>query len=200
MTGETTTDPAIEALKNGEADRQATELAQKKREAAQKEAARWQRELDTLMDRVSHPERDVEYVDLATGQPVPPVVEDGVDMAPPGSLAMPLFFSRAQAAEINQMLARKNEIYTAMADLKASVEKSPDQTGYVKFQVDQLATEMGVLMRKLYATLTARPEITEEWLHENEDKWRPVDLGTLIRRYNQRGEEVMARIALFRVK
>ena len=164
------------------------------------EAMKWQRELDTLMDRVSHPERDVEYVDLATGQPVPPVVEDGVDMAPPGSLAMPLFFSRAQVAEINQMLARKNEILAAMADLKASVEKSPDQAGYVKFQIDQLATEMGVLMRKLYATLTARPEITEEWLHENEDKWRPVDLNTLIRRYNQRGEEVMARIALFRVK
>ena len=197
MNADTVMPPAIEALKNGETDRKAADLEEKKREEVIAEAARWQRELDTLMDRASHPERNVEYIDLTTGQPVQPVIEGGIEMAPPGTLAMPMFFSRAQISEIGDLLTRENEIVAEMADLKSALSKPDVDAGYIKFRSGQLADELGLTMRKLYARLTARAEITEDWLHENEDKWRPIDLNTMIARYNQRGTEAMARVRSF---
>jgi len=190
-------DPAIAALKSREAERVAAEREQQKREEVDKEAARWQREIDTLMDRVSHPERNVECVDLTTGQPVPPVTEDSVQRAPPGALEMPLFFTRAKSAEITALLDRKQELLGAMRELASQPPAPGQDAGYTKYQSDQYARELGGIMRKLYAALTANPYITEEWLAENEDKWRPVDLKALIHRYQQRGAEAMARVRSF---
>jgi hypothetical protein len=190
MTGEEVPQPDVDWNK---VDREVEAKKAVMAAAQQAEAARWQGEIDTLMGRVAHPERAVEYIDLDTGMPVPGPADN--------TLAMPKYYSKRQEDEILSWLARKNEIIGEMSDLsKIPPDTPPDQAEQAAFQINQLAEELGVIGQRLYAALTANPLITEEWLATNPDKWRPVDLAALIGRFEARNIEVMAQLRAFRGK
>jgi hypothetical protein len=183
---------ALEALKSGEADRVIAEQNRIKAEEAQAEAAKWQREIDTLMGRASHPEREVEYVDLDTGK--------AVTEAGPNRIAVCLYHSQAEIDEIAQKINRKNAIIDEIGAIINSTIETPEQSAQASHQADELKGELGAIIRRLYTLLTANPLITEDWLSENPDKWRPADLNILVGRLEQQNLEVMARIRSFRGK
>lgn len=171
-----------------------------KTEAALEEAARWQGEIDTLMGRAAHPERAVEYIDLDTGRVVDPLMVDGLPRTPAGAIATPLNFSKGTNEEIAQLLSRRTELMMEIADLVDSKPETADQAAEAQYQLGQLKIELDLKMIRLYALLTANPNITENWLMQNAGSWNPSDLIVLINRYQQRGNMVMAEIRKFRHK
>jgi hypothetical protein len=173
-----------------ETDRQIAEKEQAIKEKQQAEASRWQGEIDVLSGRASHPERDVEHVDLDTGK----VVTGPTDNA----IAMPLYFSQSDQDEIGTLLQRRNRIVADITDLIETPAENPDQTSYASQKADELKAELGAVARRLYVLLTANPLITEDWLAENPTSWRPRDLGVLIARFEERNAEVVERIRRFR--
>ena len=171
-------------------DRELAEKEQVAKEAARAEAVKWQSEIDTLMGRADHPEREVEYIDLDTGIPVPESTTN--------TIAMCRFHSQADIDEISQKINRKNQIIREIGDLINAKMTSPEQVAQATAQANELKGELGALIRRLYALLTANPLITEDWLAENPDKWRPADLNVLVGRLEQQNLEVMARVRSFR--
>jgi hypothetical protein len=165
----------------------------KKQQVAEKRAEevdRWQGEIDTLMGRASHPEHDVEYIDLDTGKPVPASTDTAI--------AMPLYFSKSDQDEIEALLARRNQLVEDIGKLVDTLAESPDQAAYASHRADELKGELGAMVRRLYTLMTANPLITEDWLAENTAAWRPRDLATLITRFEQRNVEVVEQIRKFR--
>ena len=171
-------------------DREVVKQNQKKAEEARIEAVKWQSEIDTLMGRADHPEREVEYIDLDTGLPVPEATTN--------TIAMCRFHSQAEIEEISRKINRKNQIVREIGDLLNAKISSPEQISQATAQADELKGELGATIRRLYTLLTANPLITEDWLAENPDKWRPADLNVLVGRLEQQNLEVMARVRSFR--
>ena len=190
MSGEAFVPPADDWK---ETDRRIANKKNVQTEAERAEAARWQGEIETLTGRASHPENDVEYIDLDTGKPA----------AAPASntIAMPLWLSKADQDEIEALLDRRNSIVEDIGKiLDMANDAAPDQVAYANPRADELKGELGSIARRLYALLTANPLITEDWLAENTASWRPRDLSILIARFEQRNIEVMVQIQRFRRK
>ena len=164
--------------------------SQEEQKAAQVEAAKWQREIDILTGRATHPENDVEYVDLDTGKVLTEPAKNAI--------AMPLYFSKATQDELEALIKRREEIMRQITVLMDAVAKNPEEAPLANFQTGELKAELGALSRRLYSRLTANPLISEEWLAENTDKWRPRDLNTLIGRWERRNMEVVTRMMAFR--
>jgi len=191
MSGEAFVPPADDWK---ETDQRIADKKKVQTEAERAEAARWQGEIDTLMGRASHPEHDVEHIDLDTGKPVP---------SPTGNtIAMPLWFSKADQDEIEALLNRRNSIVEDIGKILDTEgnDITPDQVAYASHRADELKGELGSIARGLYALLTANPLITEDWLAENTNAWRPRDLTILIARFERRNIEVVKEIQRFRLK
>lgn len=170
--------------------RQISEKEKAAEEARRQEAAKWQGEIDILSGRASHPERDVEHIDLDTGKAAPGPTDN--------TIAMPLYFSQSDQDEIGSLLQRRNRIVVDITELLEAPAESPEQTTYATHKADELKGELGAIARRLYTLLTANPLITEDWLAENPTSWRPRDLGILIARFEERNAEVVERIRFLR--
>jgi hypothetical protein len=174
-----------------EIDRQIAEKEKATQGAREEEVHQWEVVINILTDRATHPGRNVEYIDLDTGEPVSGPIK--------GAIPMPKRFNQATQNAITTLLTRKNELVQAILDLPNNLTPDIDP-GLLTVRMNDMKGELGTIARKLYVLLIADPLLTEDWLLENPDKWCPQDLAVLIARYEARNLEVVERIRSFRRK
>jgi len=152
----------------------------------------WQSEIDTLMGRAADPGLSFECVDLSTGNVVLPIMgSDNKPRAPDGAMKMRTGYSVMEQKEVSALIDRSNTLVLKIADIAAQTNPDIDP-GFVMFETNKLAGELGQITRRLYTLFTVNPIITELWLLDNEDKWRMENLAVLIARYRQRQVEMSA--------
>jgi hypothetical protein len=162
-----------------------------KQAKAQEVSDQWEGDIAVLMNRALHPENNVEYIDLNTGAVVPQGSHDAI--------AMPLTFSKSDLDQVQDLLDRRNQVVTTIADLLDPLKEDTDPA-YVAHQADMAKGQLAEISLQLYEILTADPRITVEWLEMHPTAWSPQDLGRLVGRFEQRNLEVVAQIGRFRSK